>query len=84
MMKHVRLPEIVDDDVSDLFFNTDHDNAKVMSMGRFVEWNESALRDNARMFIQSLWRLGVNVPSEGALLGDFYRRAAMNERPIVR
>ena len=75
MNAHVRLPEIVDADISDLFFNTDHGNARIVKHGKFLGWNESELRENARMFIQTLWRLGVRPPSQEALLRDFYRRS---------
>lgn len=66
---------MVDQNISDLFFNTDlsecgdHD-----ARGQFTGWDVAKLQDAAEMFLNCLQRLGVPVPSANELIADFRAR----------
>lgn len=66
---------MIDGNISDLFFNTDCDDAKVIEGGKFVRFDEDKLRESAVMFLGCLNRLGVQfLPTPRALVADFLRR----------
>lgn len=65
----------VNDDLSDLFFNIDIDDARVIEKGRFVGWNEERLREEAETLLGRLERLGVGgLPGPDELVRDFLGR----------
>jgi hypothetical protein len=64
----------INGDISDLFFNTDHNSAEYDSNKRFVGYNHDKLREAAELFLLSLERLGVAVPTVDELTADFYGR----------
>lgn len=65
----------VNGNISDLFFNTDHDGATIMEQGKFAGFDDSKLRDDAEMFLGCLDRLGLtDLPSAPELVQDFHGR----------
>lgn len=65
----------VDTNISDLFFNTDCDDAKVMDKGQFVRFDETKLLESADMTLGCLKRLGVqDLPTPAELVTDFLVR----------
>lgn len=65
----------VDQNISDLFFNTDVSDAVVNdNNGNFASYDIAKLRNEAEMFLNCLYRLGVSIPSVDDLLADFDRR----------
>lgn len=69
----------IDGNISDLFFNTDNSGAVIINVGPagsrcYGGYEEEKLRDNAKMFIACLQRLGCQVPTVDELIADFYRR----------
>lgn len=64
----------VNGDISDLFFNTEHNAAEYNGQRQFTGYNEPKLREAAEMTLGSLARLGVDVPSVDELIADFYGR----------
>lgn len=67
-------PLRVDANISDLFFNTDLSNTRIMERGQFVDYDEDKLKEEAQMFLSSLDRLGVATPSVEELIADYYGR----------
>ena len=61
----------VNQDISDLFFNTDH-RALHDSKGQFIEHND--LEEEAKMFLACLDRLGIATPTAEELIADFNAR----------
>lgn len=65
----------VDANISDLFFNTDISDARLLdAKGNFVGFNEEAMLGVAEDTLGCLSRLGVAVPSPRELVDDFYKR----------
>jgi hypothetical protein len=65
----------VDQNISDLFFNTDMSDAEIKDeKNQFVDWDQNKMREEARLFLGCLERLNVAVPSVDALVEDFYKR----------
>jgi len=64
----------IDTNISDLFFNTDVSDAAMHENGEFVGYDERKLEDEAKMFLASLARLNVAVPSAEDLILDYYAR----------
>jgi hypothetical protein len=66
----------IDGNISDLFFNTDLTGAheECDDDKDFAGYDTNKLREEARMFLACLDRLGVAVPSVDALLEDFNGR----------
>lgn len=68
----------VNTEVSDLFFNTDHEAAALLDdRGNFAGFNDEVLLEEAASFIASLERLGVaplRVPTKENLVADFHKR----------
>lgn len=66
----------IDQNVSDLFFNTDLNQAKLIdNKGRFAGWNEPILKSEAFTFLECLGNLKVSgLPSCEALVKDFLER----------
>lgn len=66
----------VDGNISDLFFNLDHDHAKKHdNHGNFVEFDADSLNTSAIWFLKTLRTLGVSdIPSPQELVNDFYDR----------
>lgn len=65
----------VDTNISDLFFNTDHDDAVLTESGNFVGYDDAKLLDSADMTLQCLGRLGVqDLPTPRELVQDFHGR----------
>jgi hypothetical protein len=65
----------IDGNISDLFFNTEHDEAAVFDQsGQFKGYDDALLHDLAVGFLTSLVALGVTVPSASELVDDFQRR----------
>lgn len=65
----------IDQNISDLFFNTDNEGAATSDeTGRFAGYDDAILRDNATIFLACLARLSVAVPSVDELLADFLAR----------
>lgn len=67
---------MVDQNISDLFFNTDLSSTHLpnLSNGMFAGYDEAKLQDEALMFLSSLARLGVDVPTSDDLLENFHAR----------
>lgn len=66
---------LVDGNISDLFFNTDLGaTARHDDKGQFVDYDHEALRAEAQMFLGCLYRLGVAVPTDDELITDFFNR----------
>lgn len=71
----VSAPRTIDGDVSDLFFNTELDCARVYdARGHFTGWDVTRLEQEAMQFLASLGRLGVDTPTVDDLIADFHRR----------
>ena len=65
----------IDQNISDLFFNTDLELAKTRdARGDFTGWSEAALRREAESFLGYLDRIGVARPTVDELLADFHAR----------
>lgn len=65
----------IDTNISDLFFNTDISRAKIYDhKGHFMGYKEDVLKEEATDFLNTLDRLGVNVPTPDQLVQDFYNR----------
>lgn len=65
----------INQNISDLFFNTDLSGAaKEDAQGKFDGYDEVKLLDEAMMFLGSLSRLGVDIPTSEDLIDDFYKR----------
>lgn len=64
----------VDANISDLFFNTQHDAATHDRNDQFAGYDEEKLESAASDVLGSLRRLGVPVPSVDDLIADFYGR----------
>lgn len=65
----------VDTNISDLFFNTDHDNAVLTEGKTFAGYDDAKLLDNAEMTLGCLKRLGVqDLPAARELVQDFHGR----------
>ena len=66
----------VDGNISDLFFNHDVADARVMGKtGRFVAWNRQKLLVEAESVIACLRGLGLSdLPTPAALVDDFLGR----------
>jgi hypothetical protein len=62
-------------DISDLFFNLDHDDAKVMVDGKFDHYDGTKMLEQATWFVGCIERIAyVYAPSTDQLLMDFYGR----------
>lgn len=66
-------------DISDLFFNTDHENATLYEANgnrrEFAGYDEGVLRDEAQMMLNSLHTLGVpDLPSAEDVAADYLAR----------
>lgn len=61
----------VDGNISDLFFNTEH-NAAYDDDGDFRDYDQ--LESEATDFLGALYNLGVSVPKVEELIEDFYNR----------
>lgn len=65
----------IDQNISDLFFNTDLSDAVMQDeKGMFVGYDETKLQDEALMFLGSLTRLNIDVPTSDDLIENFYSR----------
>lgn len=66
----------IDPNISDLFFNTDTSRAVMLDKkGRFEDFDNRVLSEEADMLLQCLDRLGVtNLPTREELVGDFLAR----------
>jgi hypothetical protein len=66
----------VDDNISDLFFNTEIPAACITSdaKGQFIEYDHAGMMEHARTFLGCLERLNVTVPTPEELMSDFYGR----------
>lgn len=65
----------VDQNISDLFFNTDISDAVLKDeKGQFAGYDQWALKNEADVFLACLDRLGVAAPTSDELLADFYAR----------
>lgn len=65
----------VDQNISDLFFNTDFSEEVIHDeKGQFVDFDQNKMREEADLFLGCLSRLNVAIPSRDALLEDFYKR----------
>jgi hypothetical protein len=66
----------IDQNISDLFFNTDLRGAELTrdSDGVFQGYDDDKLRDDAQMFLNCLEWLGVAIPSVDDLIADFETR----------
>lgn len=65
----------INPDISDLFFNLDHDDAKIMEDGKFVGWDDDKMRERATWFVGCIERFAyVYAPSVEQVLEDFYGR----------
>lgn len=64
----------IDTNISDLFFNTDLSDTRVMENGQFARYDEGKMRTEAELFLGCLERLGVPVPSPEDLVADYYAR----------
>jgi hypothetical protein len=62
--------------VSDLFFNLDHNDAKVTDeKGHFTGWDTDKMRQQARWFRNALDHIMmVDPPTVDSILSDFYGR----------
>lgn len=66
---------MVNQNISDLFFNTDLSGAAEHDAhGQFTGWEVVKLQDEAEMFLNCLQRLGVTVPTADELIADFRAR----------
>lgn len=64
-------------DISDLFFNLDHEHNKRVdgNNGQFDGFNEDKLLEETKWFLDSLRRLGVGcLPTNKELVEDFLKR----------
>lgn len=61
-------------DISDLWFGHDVENCRVIARGAFEGWDERKLKEEAKLFLAALSRLGVEVPTVEELIADFYNR----------
>lgn len=65
----------IDQNISDLFFNTDLSGTHLPEVeGKFAGYDEAKLQDEALMFLGSLTRLGIDVPTSDDLIENFYAR----------
>lgn len=64
----------IDGSISDLFFNTDFDNCRIMTEGKFVGRDDAKLREEAESFLGCVERLGIEAPTADELLVDFHAR----------
>jgi hypothetical protein len=72
----ISAPRTINGDVSDLFFNTELDSARVYDhRGHFTGWDATRLEQEAMQFLASLGRLGVDTPTVDDLIADFHGRA---------
>jgi hypothetical protein len=69
-------PKSVNTDISDLFFNTDHESAtKREHDGKFLAYDCDVLLSDAREFLANMERLDVpDLPTADQLVDDFLRR----------
>lgn len=74
----VGLAAVVPVDLSDLFFNMDHDDACVRDASpkrAFLRWDTVALQATADLMLECLEGLGVkDMPSSKTIVADFLRR----------
>lgn len=65
----------INGNISDLFFNTDVSGAAEHdASGQFTGYDDAKLREEARLFLNCLIRLDVEVPTADDLIADFYAR----------
>lgn len=69
-------PARIDTNISDLFFNTDLQDAETRdpSDGRFAGYDVAKLREQAEVFLDCLTRLGIDAPTCDDLIADFNAR----------
>lgn len=61
--------------ISDLFFNHDLSEAHVHDgAGKFAGYDDVKLREEAALFLNCLYQLGVAVPTIDELIADYYNR----------
>lgn len=68
--------ECISASISDLFFNLDHDDAKITDRdGTFQGWDTDKMRETARWFRDALDNIMyADPPTVDAILSDFYAR----------
>lgn len=64
----------VDGNISDLFFNTDLSDTRIMEKGQFVGYDEEKMKTEAALFLACLDRLGVATPSVEDMISDYFAR----------
>ncbi|MCA6108137.1 hypothetical protein [Bradyrhizobium cenepequi] len=65
----------IDANISDLFFTRELDHCTITnSRGQYQGYDRPKLESEADLFLSSLSRLGVDVPSRDDLLADFFHR----------
>jgi hypothetical protein len=66
----------VDTNISDLFFNTELPNGtkKHNAKGQFEDFDHEAMLEHAGIFLASLGRLNVSIPTAEEMVQDFYNR----------
>jgi hypothetical protein len=64
----------VDCHVSDLFFNLDHDEARVVEKGHFVRFDDTKMLEQADWFTKSIEAIGGPITAPADLVADFHAR----------
>lgn len=64
----------IDGHVSDLFFNLDHDDARLMENGHFVNFDDEKMLEQAEWFARSIGHIGGPVYQPAEIVADFYAR----------
>jgi hypothetical protein len=66
---------VIHSDLSDLFFNYEHDDARRLDRGEFVGWDSDKLNEHAATVLGNLAALGVEgLPAPETLVEDFLDR----------
>lgn len=68
------MPNTIDGNVSDLFFNLNHSDNAVYEDGKFSHYDDEKLNEEAKWFCSAIARIGGPSYEPADVIADFYKR----------